>query len=105
MEKGEGKELKDRYHVKAYPTLNFINAEGAMVHCVVGGMNVKELLEQGNVALNGKGLAFMQREYAQGNREPEFIETYLNVLVWPIWARKTTGEPRLFCHVRSRKIE
>ena len=80
MEKGEGKELKDRYHVKAYPTLNFINAEGAMVHCVVGGMNVKELLEQGNVALNGKGLAFMQREYAQGNREPEFIETYLNVL-------------------------
>ena len=80
MEKGEGKELKDRYHVKAYPTLNFINTEGAMVHCVVGGMNVKELLEQGNVALNGKGLAFMQHEYACGNREPEFIETYLNVL-------------------------
>ena len=80
MEKGEGKELKDRYHVKAYPTLNFINTEGAMVHCVVGGMDVKELLEQGNVALNGKGVAFMQHEYACGNREPEFIETYLNVL-------------------------
>lgn len=80
MEKGEGKTLKDRYHVTAYPTLNFINGNGEIVHCVVGGMDVKELMAQGNVALSGKGLIYMQGEYANGNRAPEFIETYLNVL-------------------------
>lgn len=80
MEKGEGKTLKDRYHVTAYPTLNFINGNGEIVHCVVGGMDVKELMAQGNVALSGKGLTYMQGEYANGNRAPEFIEAYLNVL-------------------------
>ena len=80
MEKGEGKTLKERYHVTAYPTLNFINGNGEIVHCVVGGMDVKELMAQGNVALSGKGLTYMQGEYANGNRAPEFIETYLNVL-------------------------
>lgn len=80
MEKGEGKTLKDRYHVTAYPTLNFINGNGEIVHCVVGGMDVKELMEQGDIALSGKGLTYMQGEYDNGNRAPEFIEIYLNVL-------------------------
>ncbi len=80
MEKGEGKELKERYDVRAYPTLNFINGDGEIVHCVVGGLGVDELLRQGTLVLDGKGLRSMQREYGNGNREPEFITSYLDVL-------------------------
>lgn len=36
MEKGEGINLKDRFEVKAYPTLLFINGQGKVVHCLVG---------------------------------------------------------------------
>lgn len=80
MEKGEGKELKDRYEVKAYPTLNFVDGEGKMVHCVVGGMSVEELLKQAEVVLSGKGVTAMRAEYQNGNRVPEFIQEYLSAL-------------------------
>lgn len=80
MEKGEGKDLQIRYNVHAYPTLNFINGDGEVVHCVVGGLGVDELIKQGQLVLDGKGLVAMQREYKNGNREPEFITSYLEVL-------------------------
>ncbi|MEG2555305.1 MAG: thioredoxin family protein [Odoribacter sp.] len=80
MEKGEGKELKDRYAVSAYPTLNFIGADGKMVHCVVGGMDAGDFVKQAEIALSGKGLASMMAIYQGGNRTPEFIQEYLNVL-------------------------
>ena len=77
MEKGEGKELKNRFNVKAYPTLNFINGKGEVVHCLVGAPGMKELMEQAQIALEGKGLAYTQAEYQNGNREPELIQAYL----------------------------
>lgn len=80
MEKGEGKQLKDRYEVKAYPTLFFINGDGEMVHCVVGGVDAATLMAQANLALEGKGLVYMQNEYKNGNRDPEFIRGFLNAL-------------------------
>ncbi|MBC5621539.1 thioredoxin fold domain-containing protein [Butyricimonas hominis] len=80
MEKGEGKELSKRYGVRAYPTLNFIHGDGEIVHCVVGGLGADELIRQGKLVLEGKGLSYMQNEYADGNREPEFITSYLEVL-------------------------
>lgn len=80
MEKGEGKELKDRYRVSAYPTLNFINGDGEVVHTVVGGLQACEFIAQAELALSGKGLSYMKAEYGKGNRQPEFIESYLNML-------------------------
>lgn len=80
MEKGEGKTLKDTYKVSAYPTLNFINGDGEIVHCVVGGVGVEELVKQAGVALEGKGSAYMDAEYAKGNRDPEFVRDYLAML-------------------------
>ena len=53
MEKGEGKMLKDKYGVKAYPTLYFINVAGEVEHCVVGGPDLAGLLKAGQDALEG----------------------------------------------------
>lgn len=80
MEKGEGKMLKDRYEVSAYPTLNFINGNGELVHCVVGGVNAETLIKQAGLAQDGKGLAYVKAQYQKGERSPEFIENFLNML-------------------------
>lgn len=80
MEKGEGKMLKDRYLVKAYPTLLFIDGDGEVVHRVVGGVDLKTLMNQANLALTGKGLSHLEAAYQKGERAPEFIQEYLEVL-------------------------
>ncbi|MFR3851185.1 MAG: thioredoxin family protein, partial [Odoribacter splanchnicus] len=80
MEKGEGMELKEQYKVSAYPTLNFIDGNGGLQHCVVGGMPADALIAQAKLALEGKGLIALQTLYVQGNRESQFIEDYLTAL-------------------------
>lgn len=80
MEKGEGKTLKDKYQVKAYPTLHFINAQGEIVHTLVGGVDAATLIQQAQVALENKGLAYMNAEYQKGNRQPALIGDYLKML-------------------------
>lgn len=80
MEKGEGPALKEQYGVNAYPTLLFLNGDGELQHCIVGGMPAEELLKQAGLALEGKGLAALEKAYNAGNREPEFIETYMTAL-------------------------
>ena len=50
------------------------------MHCLVGAPGLKELIEQAQIAFDGKGLAYADAEYQKGNREPEFIQTYLTYL-------------------------
>jgi len=52
MEKGEGIELAKLHSVTMYPTLLFLNAEGAVVHRTVGARDGKDLIELGKIALN-----------------------------------------------------
>ena len=80
MEKGEGPALKKQYGVNAFPTLLFLNGDGELQHCIVGGMPAEELLKQAGLALDGQGVASLEKAYKAGNREPEFIETYMSAL-------------------------
>ncbi len=80
MEKGEGVMLKDKYEVHAYPTLNFIDAQGELQHCIVGSMEVEDFLKEAQKAIDGKGLIALTKEYEAGNREPEFVISYLKAL-------------------------
>lgn len=80
MEKGEGKELKEKYRVTAYPTMHFIDGDAEVVHTVVGGVDAATLMLQAEQARTGKGLAYQNDEYRKGNREPAFIGEYLETL-------------------------
>lgn len=80
MEKGEGKMLKEKFGVKAFPTLNFIDGEGELVHCTVGAPDLAGLLAEGQAVLDGKGLVALTKAYEAGNREPDFITSYLEAL-------------------------
>lgn len=45
MEKGEGPAISQRYGVRAYPTLLFLNSEGDTLKVAVGAMGPEDLLE------------------------------------------------------------
>jgi thiol-disulfide isomerase/thioredoxin len=81
MEKGEGQALSGRFNVSAYPTLLFINGKGELVQAGVGGLMSDEFLTLAKNALakadNAKEL---EKEYAAGKRDPDFMVRYVRSL-------------------------
>ncbi len=78
MERGEGRELAQRYHVRAFPTLLFLDADGQVVHRAVGYHDTDDFLALGREALDPeRRLSALDVRYAQGDRDPEFLYTYL----------------------------
>lgn len=51
MERGEGPEFASKYQIKAYPTLLYIDAEGAVKHRVTGMQQPDPFVKTGEVAL------------------------------------------------------
>ncbi len=80
MEKGEGVTLKNKYNIKAYPTLLFIDGDGNVIHRVLGSMKTEELLAQANRITEGKSLSAMTATYEKGNTSPAFVKEYIDVL-------------------------
>lgn len=81
MEKGEGPELAKKYSVVAFPTLLYIDAQGELKHCVVGYQQAGELIQNGRNALIGQNtLPDFQKRYEAGERDPEFVKEYIEVL-------------------------
>lgn len=81
MEKGEGIELAKKYGIKAYPTFLILDSAGNLVHKIVGGSDADDFLAKAKVSLDPKtSLAGQQAAYQAGNREPAFVNAYLNTL-------------------------
>jgi len=82
MEKGEGLTLRQKYAVRAYPSLIFINGNETMVHERVGApQKVRDYIEMAKVAQTPEeGLAAYMQKYDAGNNSPQFIQAYLNRL-------------------------
>jgi thiol-disulfide isomerase/thioredoxin len=82
MEKGEGLTLQNKFQVRAYPTLLFINPEGDMVHKKVGAaQKVQDYVNLGLTALNpDECLTAYFKKYGEGDRDPLFIRSYLSRL-------------------------
>jgi thiol-disulfide isomerase/thioredoxin len=68
-EKGEGPALAKQYHVSGYPTLAYINADGEVIHRLTSSTDVKELIDQGKIALTP------QNDYQQ--LKEKFVENEL----------------------------
>lgn len=81
MEKGEGLELAKTYEVKAYPTLLFLNADGKVIHRVVGGLQDKEFVENAKITFDpSKQLAYIESQYNAGKRDFATVASYVKAL-------------------------
>ena len=78
MEEGEGLDFAKEYNVVAYPTLLFIDSEGAIVHKRLGAVPAPEFVNFGKDALDPeKRIGTLIEEYQAGNRDSEFLRTYV----------------------------
>ncbi|MFM9948507.1 MAG: thioredoxin family protein [Saprospiraceae bacterium] len=81
MEKGEGIDLASKYEVRAYPTLLFIDGDGAIVHRAVGYHEAAAFVELGKKAKDPTSrISGMKARYASGDRDPVFLQTYTQTL-------------------------
>ncbi len=80
MEKGEGKDVRTKYQVAAYPTLLFIDGDGIMQHRAVGAMDTVAFLKLGELAQDtSKNFGSFLKKYHSGNRDASFLASYAQV--------------------------
>lgn len=78
MEEGEGIALAEKYQILAYPTLLFLNYDGSVVHRFAGYKGIVGMMQLGRNALdNGNNIASLKEKYDAGERDPEFLLSYL----------------------------
>ena len=81
MEKGEGRDLLKRYGMQVFPTYLLLDAEGNEVHRVVGGHDADEFIELMKNGMNVENsIAGLQKRYEAGERNPDFLRHYIDVL-------------------------
>ena len=66
MEKGGGPAIGKQYGVDAYPTFLVINADGKLMHKVVGAMPLEKLIESVEIGLKASSLAEYEALYQAG---------------------------------------
>lgn len=70
-----------KYNVDVYPSLLFLNSKGELIHRGCGTVDASDLLELGEIALDGKeSLSTYNAEYAKGERSAEFMINYLSLM-------------------------
>lgn len=82
MEKGEGPELGKRFEVRAYPTFLVLDAEGRLLHKVIGSYSVDGIIGRIEESFDEeKAYGALKAKYETGNREPAFMVKYLKMLI------------------------
>lgn len=81
MEKYPGLELSEKYTVDLYPTLLFINGQGELVHRGCGALEVNDLINLGQTALNpDQTLKSLADRFDGGERSIELIDSYFEAM-------------------------
>lgn len=75
MEKGEGIGLSKEFGIQAYPTLLFVNSEGAVVHRAVGYHTTDLLIGLADAANDpNRNAGSINARYDKGDRSPELLK-------------------------------
>lgn len=81
MEKGEGLKMKDKFAIRAYPTLLFFDADGNEVNRIVGAeRDADKFIAAVKMGVGDQGLAAMKKRYEGGERDTAFLAAYIKVL-------------------------
>lgn len=76
MEK-EGKVLRDRYKLAAYPTFFVLDGNGEVLHQLTGYYSPENFMKAIRLAKPEYTLEKLEAKFKAGDRTPEFIEAYL----------------------------
>ncbi len=80
MEKGEGPSIAQKYGIRSYPTLMFLNGEGEVVSREAGYLNVNQFLDFAKAANNPKNLnASLKEQFLKGERDPKFLLNFVTL--------------------------
>lgn len=81
MEKGEGKELAQKFQIRAYPTLIFVDGDGKIVHKDMGAKPADRFLTLGKTAVKkfDKSAEYTV-QYDGGERDAAFLLKYAYAL-------------------------
>lgn len=80
MEKGEGVELAKRFQISAYPTFIIFNGDGNEIGRFLGGCDADAFIKKVEQASTDNTSAEMDKRFADGERDPEFLTEYLQML-------------------------
>lgn len=86
----DAKLFEETYKITSYPCYLFFDADGKLIHKAGGGgLKAADFIEIGKEALDpGKQLLSYKRKYSAGERESEFLKTYVYKLA-------AAGDPQL----------
>ena len=80
MEQGEGPAIGKQYEVDAYPTFLIINADGKLMHKLVGAMPLEELIENVECGLKANSIAEYEALYQAGKLDKTEQMAYWRLL-------------------------
>jgi len=82
MEKEEGVTIANKYSVRSYPRLLWLDGDGKVVHEEIGFRPAADLLENGRKAIDPTPglLTGYRKQYSEGNRDINFLRDYVNTL-------------------------
>lgn len=87
-EKGEGPAIAKEYRITGYPTLAYINYKGEVVHRVTSSMDVKDLINNGKMALTPQDdYQELKGAYEQNTLSKDDLSRYFTIV-------KTKGDNR-----------
>ncbi len=79
--KGSGKTLADKYSIQTQPQYLILDANGEVVHRIVGGSEIPEFKQRVAQALSPKtSLVGLKEQYANGKRDLEFLKLFYKTL-------------------------
>ena len=80
MEKGEGVELAKKLQISAFPTFIFFNSNGEEIGRFLGGCDADKFIANVEKNSTDNGSADMDKRFAAGERDPQFLMQYLQTL-------------------------
>lgn len=95
MEKGEGRSIAQKYGIRSYPTLIFLNGEGEVVSKELGYLDSDQFLSFAKDSNKPNNInSNLKEQFAKGERDPKFLINFVNLYAntEPELAKKASEE-------------
>lgn len=76
----EGRDFAEKYGVKRFAHYVVLDANGNLIHRIVGGAPVEAFKEKLQKVVDGNTLVAMDKRFEEGERDMDFLRTYLSVI-------------------------